>query len=60
LRILLVGLVAADDAPGNRADFAMPRHMAREAPNDGAFDASLCLGGSGSKGNAEHGGTKDQ
>jgi hypothetical protein len=60
LRILLVGLVASDDAPGNRADFAVARHMAREAPNNGALNASLRLGRSGSESDSENGGTNNQ
>jgi hypothetical protein len=60
LRILLVGLVASDHAPGDCADFAVPCHMAGNAPNDGALDASFCLSGSGGKGDAENRGAKDQ
>jgi hypothetical protein len=34
--------------------------MARDAPNDSAFDTSLCLGGGGSKRDAQNSDTKDQ
>jgi hypothetical protein len=34
--------------------------MAREAANDGAFDASLRLGGGARKGEAQNGGTDDE
>ena len=49
LCVPLIGLVMADDASGNGADLAVPRQMARDAANDGAFDASLRLGGGGSE-----------
>jgi hypothetical protein len=45
LRVLLVGFVTADDASCDNADLAVPCHMARDAANDGALDASLRLGG---------------
>src|SRR5436305_1632092 len=34
LRILLIRLVASDNASGNRADFTVPGHMASEASDD--------------------------
>ena len=55
----LVGFVMADDASSDRTDLAMPRQMARDTTDDGAFDASLCLGGR-CKGDTENGGTKNQ
>src|SRR4030088_1430785 len=59
LCVALVGFVMADDASCNRTDLAVPRDMARDAPNDGALDASLRLGG-GSKRDNQNRGTKDQ
>jgi hypothetical protein len=50
----------ADDASGNNADLAVPRHMARDAPDDGAFDATLGLGDGGSQRQAQNGSSKDQ
>src|ERR1700730_2683868 len=58
--VLLIGLVMADDASSDDADFAVPRQMARDAANDGAFDASLRLGGGAGKGEAQNGGTDDE
>ena len=40
----LVGFVMADDASRDRTDFAVPGQMAGESTDDGAFNASLCLG----------------
>src|SRR5258705_7891263 len=60
VRVLLIRLVTADDASSDSADFAVPRQMARDAANDGAFDASLCLGGGASKGEAQDSGTDDE
>src|SRR5664279_4736119 len=50
----------ADDASGNDADLAVPRHVAGDAPDDGAFDASLGLGGGRSQHQAQNGSSKDQ
>lgn len=47
--VLPIGFVAADDASCNSPDFAVPCQMARDATNDSALDASLCLGGGGDK-----------
>src|SRR5712691_7160103 len=58
--VLLISLVTADDASSDSADFAVPRQMARDAANDGAFDASLRLGGGARKGEAQNGGTDDE
>jgi len=60
VRVLLIRLVAADDASSDSADFAVPRQMARDAANDGAFDASLRLGGGARKGEAQNSGTDDE
>ena len=54
LRVPLAGLVMADDASGDDANLAMTRHMARDASDDGAFDASFCLGGDGSEHQAQN------
>jgi hypothetical protein len=59
LGVPFVGFVMADNAPSDSADLAMACHMARDAPNDSAFDTSLRLGG-GSERYAQNGGTKDQ
>ena len=53
LCVSLVGFVMANDAAGRGAQLAVPGHMACHASYDGAFDASLCLGGGGSEYNAE-------
>jgi hypothetical protein len=58
--VLLIRFVMADDASSDSADFAVPRQMARDAANDGAFDASLRLGGGARKGEAQNGGTDDE
>jgi hypothetical protein len=58
--VLLIRLVTADDASSDSADFAVPRQMARDAANDGAFDASLRLGGGARRGEAQNGGTDDE
>jgi hypothetical protein len=58
--VLLIRLVTADDASSDSADFAVPRQMARDAANDGAFDASLRLGGGARKGEAQNGGADDE
>src|SRR6266436_10011053 len=58
--VLLIRLVTADDASSDSADFAVPRQMARDTANDGAFDASLRLGGGARKGEAQNGGTDDE
>jgi hypothetical protein len=58
--ILLVGFVMADDAASDHTDLAVPRHVAGDTTDNGAFDASLRLGGTGSKRDAENSGTKDQ
>src|SRR5258708_34702558 len=58
--VLLIGLVAADDASGNGPDLAVPCQMARDATNDSALDASLCLSGGRGKRYPQNGGTKDQ
>jgi hypothetical protein len=60
VRVLLIRLVTADDASSDSADFAVPGQMARDAANDGAFDASLRLGGGKSKGEAQNSGTDDE
>jgi hypothetical protein len=57
---LLIGFVAADNASCNGPDFAVPCQMARDATNDGALNASLCLSGSRGKRYTQKGGTKDQ
>src|SRR5712671_1531407 len=44
LRVLLVGFVATDNASCYNADLAVSCHMARDAGNDGALDASLRFG----------------
>jgi hypothetical protein len=59
LGVSFIGFVMADNAPSDSADLAMACHMARDAPNDSAFDTSLRLGG-GSERHAQNGGTKDQ
>jgi hypothetical protein len=56
----LVGFMTADDASGNYADLAVPRDMAREAPNDGAFNATLRLGGGGREYHAKNDASGDQ
>jgi hypothetical protein len=43
--VLLIGLVMADDASSDGANFAVPRQMARDAANDGAFDAVQMMSG---------------
>src|SRR5882724_10512569 len=58
--VLLIRLVTAVDASSDSADFAVPRQMARDAANDGAFDASLRLGGGPRKGEAQNGGADDE
>ncbi len=60
LRAMLIGFVMADDASCDSPDLAVPCQMAREAANDGAFDASLRLGGGARKGEAQNGGTDDE
>ena len=50
----------ADDASSDRTDLAMSGQMAGDTTDNGAFDASLCLGGSRYKRDAENGGTKNQ
>src|SRR5882762_10731603 len=60
LRAMLIGFVMADDASCDSPDFAVPRQMARDAANDGAFDASLRRGGGPRKGEAQNGGTDDE
>jgi hypothetical protein len=52
--------VAADDASCNNADFAVPCQMARDAADDSALDASLCLSGGWDKHYPQNGGAKDQ
>jgi len=52
--------VAADDASGNGPDFAVACQMARDAANDSALDAPLCLSGSWDKRYPQNGGAKDQ
>ena len=39
--VALVGLVMADDASGYGADLAVPRQVACDTPDDGAFDAPI-------------------
>ena len=58
--VLLIGFVAADDASCNNADFAVPCQMARDAADDSALDASLCLSGGWDKHYPQNGGAKDQ
>src|SRR5712671_317355 len=58
--VLLIRLVTADDASSDSADLAVPCQMARDAANDGAFDASLRLGGGAGKGEAQNGCTDDE
>src|SRR3981189_2269347 len=60
VRLLLMRVVTADDASSDSADFAVPRQMARDAANDGAFDASLRLGGGAGKGEAQNRGADDE
>src|SRR5882672_7949493 len=60
VRLLLIRLVTADDASSDSADFAVPHQMARDAANDGAFDASLRFGGGARKGEAQDSGTDDE
>jgi hypothetical protein len=51
--------VATDDATCDSPDFAVPCQMARDAANDSALDASLCLGGGGGERYAQNSNTKD-
>jgi hypothetical protein len=55
-----VGFMTADDASGNHADLAMSRHMTRETPNDGAFNASLRPGGGRRQYHAKNDASEDQ
>jgi hypothetical protein len=41
LGVPLAGLVMADNASGNDADLAVACHMARDAADHGAFDATI-------------------
>jgi len=52
--------VAADDASCNNADFAVPCQMARDAADDSALDASLCLSGGRDKRYPQNRSAKDQ
>jgi hypothetical protein len=60
LRVALVGLVASDDASGDRTYFAVACHMASETTNHSTLDASFRFGGRRRESYAEKGGTKDQ
>ena len=56
----LVGFVMADDASCNHTDLAVAGHMAGNAADDSAFDASFRPGGGGSQCDAQNGGADDQ
>jgi hypothetical protein len=56
---LFIGFVATDHATCDSPDFAVPCQMARDAANDSALDASLCLGGGGGERYAQNSNTKD-
>ena len=58
--VLLIGFMAADEASGNSPDFAVACQMARDATNDSALDAPLCLSGGWDKRYPQNGGAKDQ
>jgi len=47
----------ANDASSDSADLAVSCQMARDAADDSTLDASLRLGGSARKRNAQNGGT---